>query len=221
MEQINRGVVIIKPKAPFLEWVNRDPTLSSPISMQNLLEDCTVLLVPDLYSLEDMLDYLEPFKPLLFEMELAGWYLDPATWPAERTAEVFNAWFELEAHSMVWDVVDAPIEKESSRTIDVTGTWIVVSSPDLDDDYLYMETTPYVTLQQDGSEVSGEFQIGLIAGSLSGQLDGDRVWFSFEAMDEMDPVNGAGTITLQGKRLILKLMFHFGDEFIFECKQGA
>jgi len=218
MEVINRGVVIIKPKEPFLEWINRDSTLSSPVSMEDLQEDRTALLVPELFSLQDMLDYLESVKPLLFEIELEGWYTDPDMWPTERTAEVFDAWFDLEPHSMVWDVVDAPIEKESSLEVDLTGTWIVVSSPDFDDDYLYMETTPSVTLEQDDTEVSGEFHIGLITGSLAGRWTGNYVLFSFEGMDEMDPVNGVGTITLQDRWMIFKLMIHLGDEFTFECE---
>jgi hypothetical protein len=219
MELINRNVVIIKPKQPFLEWVNSDPTLLPPVSMEYLHQDCTAILVTDLYSLQDALDYLQPFKPSLFELELEGWNLDPATWPAERTNEVFDAWFELEVHSMVWDIVDAPIEKEGNgQTMNLTGTWHVVSSPDFDDDYLSMETTPYVRLRQDGAEVSGEFHIGLITGSLSGRLDGNRILLSFEGMDEMEPVNGAGSITLQDGRLIFQLLFHLGDEFIFECE---
>jgi hypothetical protein len=115
MELINRGVVVIKPKPPFQEWVNSDPTLSSPISMENLQQDCTAILVPDFFGPQDVLDYLEPLKPALFEMELEGWNLDPVTWPSERTNEVFDAWFELEVHSMVWDSVDAPIGRDENR----------------------------------------------------------------------------------------------------------
>jgi hypothetical protein len=221
MKQINRGVVIIRPKEPFLDWVNHDPTLSTPITMEDLQRECTVILVPDLYSLEDMLDWLEPFKPWLFEMELEAWYLDPDTWPAERTAETFDAWFKLEPHSMVWDAVDAPIEKEENEeAIDLTGTWHVVSSPDFDDDYLYMETTPYVSLRQRGAEVSGDFHIGLIVGSLFGRREGNRVLFGFEATDEMDPVTGFGTMTPQGEQMVLRLAFHLGDEFTFECERA-
>jgi len=217
MNLINRSVVVVQPKEPFLDWVNRDPTLSSPISMEYLRQDCMTVLVPELGSLEDALDYTETLKPRLFEMELEAWNLNLATWPKERTNELFDAWFEVEVHSMVWDAVGAPVAREENGEIDLTGTWNVVSSPDFDDDYLYMETTPYVTLSQEGADVSGEFHIGLIEGSLSGRLDGDRILFSFEAMDEMDPVNGAGTLVLQGDQLILNLLFHFGDEFTFEC----
>ncbi len=45
----------------------------------------------------------------------------------------------------------------------------------------------------------------------------DCFLFSFEAVDEMDPVSGAGTMMLRGERLGFSLLFHFGDEFTFEC----
>lgn len=217
MNLINRDVVIIKPKEPFLEWINRSVDLSRPIYMKELEQDCTAILVPDLYSMEDALDYLEPLKPALFEMELEGWHRDPATWPQDRTPKLFDVWFDLEVHSMVWDAVADPVLKEEDEEIHLDGTWGVVSSPDFNDDYLYMETTPYVRLRQREGGVSGDFHIGLIRGSLDGRREGGRVLFSFEGMDELEQVSGAGTITQQGDQLIFKLSFYLGDEFTFEC----
>lgn len=101
-----------------------------------------------------------------------------------------------------------------------TGIWDVVSSPDFDDDYLRMEVDPYVRLHQEGSRITGEYHLGLQTGDVDGRLEGDdRIMFSFEGMDELDPVHGAGTVTLQGKRLIFKLMYYDGDEFTFECER--
>jgi hypothetical protein len=39
-------------------------------------------------------------------------------------------------------------------------------------------------------------------------------------MDEMDMVNGAGTLLLEGDRLIFKLMYHQGDDYTFEGERG-
>jgi hypothetical protein len=52
-----------------------------------------------------VLDYLDPAKPLLFEMELKDWNRDPSGWPEERTAEMFDDWFDIKVHSMLWDLV--------------------------------------------------------------------------------------------------------------------
>jgi hypothetical protein len=118
----------------------------------------------------------------------------------------------------VRDLVDRPIVKEPGELLtDLAGTWVVISSPDFDDEYLGMETTPYVVLDQGDHEITGDFHIGLISGSLSGVIEGDRVRFSFDGMDEMDPANGAGTITIQGETMTFTLEFHHGDAFTFAC----
>jgi len=99
------SVIVVRPKQPFLDWINQqihqeDPS-ESPVTMDCLLEDCMAVLVPQIESLDD-LEYLQPLKPLLFEMELAGWYTNKDCWPAVRTNEVFDAWFDLEPHSLVY-----------------------------------------------------------------------------------------------------------------------
>lgn len=100
------------------------------------------------------------------------------------------------------------------------GTWEVVSSPDFDDDYLSLETEPYITLRQSGSRVEGEFQVGLQRGDLDGRLEEeDLLLFSFEGEDEMEPVSGAGKAVLKGDRLTLTLMYHEGDDYTFECER--
>lgn len=102
----------------------------------------------------------------------------------------------------------------------LTGVWDVVSSPDFDDAYLRMEVDPYVKLYRVGDRVEGEYHLGLQSGDLDGRPEGDdHVVFSFEGMDEMEPVHGAGTAIVQGDRLIFKLMYHYGDDFTFECER--
>lgn len=101
-----------------------------------------------------------------------------------------------------------------------TGVWDVVASPDFDDDYLRMEVEPYIDLEQEGNRISGEYQVGLQQGTIDGRLrDDTHVFFSFEGNDEMDEVNGAGTITLNGDRLEFTLMYHQGDDYTFECER--
>jgi hypothetical protein len=108
---INRGVAIIKPKQALLDWINRTVPLPTPVTQEELKNDCTAILVPDLGSLEAVLEYLQPFKPLLFEMELEDWNRNPSDWPEERTSEVFDTWFDIEVHSMVWDLAGAQVSE--------------------------------------------------------------------------------------------------------------
>jgi len=104
--------------------------------------------------------------------------------------------------------------------MDLTGTWDVVSSPDFDDDYLHMEVEPYVKLYRVGNRIEGEYHLGLQYGDLDGQMKGDdRAMFRFEGMDEMDPVDGTATATLEGGRLIFVMSYGPGDEYTFECER--
>jgi hypothetical protein len=99
-----------------------------------------------------------------------------------------------------------------------TGRWEVVSSPDFDEEDLRSEGAPYVSLQQKGNDVRGEYHIGVQEGGLDGRLEGpDRAIFSFEGMDELDEVDGAATATLNGDRMTFRLMYHLGDEWTYEC----
>ncbi len=115
MQLINRNVVVIKPKQPFLDWVNHHPGLpglTPPISWEEAQQDCTVLLVPELDGPDESQDYLATLKLQLLEMELESWHRDPTAWPSNRTPAMFDEWFGLEIHSMVWDLLDEAIAKE-------------------------------------------------------------------------------------------------------------
>lgn len=84
--------------------------------------------------------------------------------------------------------------------MDFTGAWRIVSSPDFDDDYLSEEVEPYVKLRQSGDRIDGEYHVGLQSGEIDGRLQGeDQIIFSFAGMDEMDEVNGTGTIAMDGE----------------------
>lgn len=113
MKLINRGILIIKPNTYFLDWLNQLPDnipVESPYSIEDIRQDCTTFLLPDVVS-EGSIDFIiEPIKTNLFEMELADWCTNPEWWPADRTNETFDQWFDLEYHSMVWDLLELPIQ---------------------------------------------------------------------------------------------------------------
>jgi hypothetical protein len=218
MHKTDRSVIVVHPKQPFLDWVNRTVERPSPVTMEELQDDCLVFLARQQDSFEETLAYIRSLKPRIFEMALASWTPDRSIWPRERTEELFDAWFQLQIYSKVCDLGQGPVHREHGMpAVSLTGTWIVLSSPDFDGDYLRMETTPYVELLRERSGIRGDFHIGLISGSLRGVVDGDRIRFSFEGTDEMDPVDGAGTITGEDERMTFVLEFHDGDTFTFEC----
>lgn len=117
MKLINRGIVIIKPKQPFVDWLNQlpDADAENPYSLETLREDRTVLLIPDMPSLEDMEAFINPLKPDLFEGELLNFTDEPKDWPEDLTAKRFDQWFELETHSMVYDAAAIPLTAEEDE----------------------------------------------------------------------------------------------------------
>ena len=98
------------------------------------------------------------------------------------------------------------------------GTWDIVSSPDFDNDYLNEEGIPYVELHKERDRIVGEYQFALSSGTLDGRPQPDgSILLSFEGMDELDEVHGAGTARLHDDRLVLTLMYHQGDDYTFEA----
>jgi hypothetical protein len=76
--------------------------------------------------------------------------------------------------------------------VDFTGTWDVVSSPDFEDEYLKLGGTPYVTLRHEGDFVKGEYEIGVMCGTIDGGAHSDFVDFHFQGSDEMEEAFGEG-----------------------------
>ena len=104
----------------------------------------------------------------------------------------------------------------------VSGFWAIQSSPDFDDRYLHMERPASITLRREGNRIAGEYHVGLQSGTLHGRERPDgSVLFTFEGMDEMDEVSGAGTVTVEGHQLTLTLMYHQGDDYTFEATRRA
>jgi hypothetical protein len=102
-----------------------------------------------------------------------------------------------------------------------TGTWQVLSSPDFGEHYLRMEVDPYVILKQSGDRVEGKYQVGLQTGSLDGWFESENfMLFSFEGMDELEEMHGAGRATLSGDHLTFELRYYLGDEYVFDCERS-
>jgi len=49
----------------------------------------------------------------IFIEQLAGWFTDTTTWPQERSFDVFCRWFDFQHHSMLVDLCDEPLIRES------------------------------------------------------------------------------------------------------------
>ncbi len=107
MDHLDRCVIVVKPKQPYVDWVMGLPDADEgPIpTLQGLREEGTAYLLPD-YVQDDYKDELlrEHCEPI-FEQELSAWHTLEDDYPPERTFEAFKQWFDVEWHSMVFDLV--------------------------------------------------------------------------------------------------------------------
>lgn len=106
---VDRSIAIIKPKQPFLDWLNQKSGNEVELTLAELRSDCTVIMVPEADEPEDVINHVDDIADRLFEMELSSWFSDPTSWPAQRTLKVFWEWFDVEVHLAVFDSVEADI----------------------------------------------------------------------------------------------------------------
>jgi len=110
-KMVNRGVLIVKAKEPFREWVS---TLHSPdqITIKDINDDCTAYLIPEFDDDHERDRILKRIYPDIFNKQLFDWCMDEDRWPQKRTLTLFKKWFSLDFHSVVEDMVDGDLYTE-------------------------------------------------------------------------------------------------------------
>lgn len=109
---INRCAVTIHAKEPFLAWLHSLPEYDD-LTLDQVNEETTTYLLP-VYETDTEKDaHLGQYFDLLFEEELAGWWMDKNDWPESRSLELFKCWFDVRFYSVVVDLEDAPLRDEN------------------------------------------------------------------------------------------------------------
>jgi len=105
MSEINRSLAIVKAKQPFIDWahsVDEDPDYD----VEDFREDSSAYLIPEFEDDQEQREILEEFYQPIFEEELNSWCLDESTWPQKRDLAMFLEWFDIEFHSLVYDLAE-------------------------------------------------------------------------------------------------------------------
>jgi hypothetical protein len=110
-KMVNRGVLVVKAKKPFREWVS---TLHSPdqITIKDINDDCTAYLIPEFEDDHERDRILKRIYLDIFNEQLFEWCMDEDRWPQKRTLSLFKKWFSLEFHSVVEDMVEGELYTE-------------------------------------------------------------------------------------------------------------
>src|SRR5262245_27708942 len=112
MPEINRCLMIVKPKQPFLKWVNSlESEDNADLTLEELRNDSTAYLVPEYADDDEQAGIIEWCHKYVFEQELLAWYTTEDEWPQKRDQETFLKWFDVEFHSVVMDLdFETPLE---------------------------------------------------------------------------------------------------------------
>jgi len=102
---VNRCVVIIKAKEPFLEWLKELPD-PGHFTLDEVNSNTSAYLLPNYEDDPKAGRILSRYFGLIFEEQLAAWWTYERDWPSNRDLRTFKRWFEVEFHSIVFDLVD-------------------------------------------------------------------------------------------------------------------
>lgn len=112
MRDINRGLIVIKPKQPYVHWANHVDEHEPKLPLSKAHEDCEAYLVPVFEDDDEAQRVLKRVYKGIFENELFGWCTDEQTWPKRRGFKTFLEWFDVEFHSVVIDLGKGGIMRE-------------------------------------------------------------------------------------------------------------
>jgi hypothetical protein len=114
---INRSVVVLRPKGPFVRWVIKTSGQDHPPSREFIESASSAFLLPDFESDGEAQAWLQENCSILFELMLADWYEAPDTWPENREWSVFRDWFRIEHIDTAWDLVDEPLSSDPPQPL--------------------------------------------------------------------------------------------------------
>lgn len=105
---VERSIVVIKPKQPFLDWVNNNLAVSNEtlLDLSNIRIDCNSYLIPEINEIEDGVAYVDEMYEALFQLELASWSEDQSLWPQELSLKMFWEWFDIEISPTLIDLTE-------------------------------------------------------------------------------------------------------------------
>jgi hypothetical protein len=109
---VHRNVAIVKLKESFLSWLKAIQHPDADMTVEDLNQWCTALLIPDFGLDEDSRAYIYSHYQAIIENELEYWHQDEAVFPKQRDLKMFEEWFDVEIYSTVIDTVDGEIMKE-------------------------------------------------------------------------------------------------------------
>ena len=117
--QINRSMVVLRYKQPYLDWVKTAGPCPMELTLEEANDDSEAFLIPAYDSLidpvdgtEDAVKWVEKRWRMFFEHVLMSWIVDESAWPKKLSLKMFREWFDIEYKSVIWDMGNEPLMVE-------------------------------------------------------------------------------------------------------------
>nr|WP_067298182.1 hypothetical protein [Marinobacterium profundum] len=116
MKLLNRAAFALLPRQPFADWVKGLPADAGEasedeqeLSLAALRTEGTLYLIDEVFSEDDFAAAQLDHWRKMFENELSAWDEFGDHWPENLSAELFDAWFELQPQLMAIDLSSKPL----------------------------------------------------------------------------------------------------------------
>ncbi len=112
MNSVNRSVILVKPKLPYIEWANSLDDDGPKLDIEKPYDEYTIYLVDEIGYKGDIENVIKKQYAKIFEYELFSWHTSEEDWPQKRNLLTFRKWFSVEAHSDVIDLCNYALETD-------------------------------------------------------------------------------------------------------------
>jgi hypothetical protein len=108
---VNRGIVILLPKQPVLDWIMRVDPNPPDITLVELRSEPDSFLISQrgIETEQDAVRWVHRRWKMFFELFLFDWYTEESWWPQQRSLKMFKEWFDIQYSSLVWDLANEPL----------------------------------------------------------------------------------------------------------------
>ena len=110
MKTINRMVVTLIPRQPYIDWANGFDDGGPEMDTEPVC--ATSVLIPNRFDEFNYEEYLKKHFKELFETELEACSTDPGSWPKKRDYKTFSKWFRVVPSDAVLEMGKGPIQVE-------------------------------------------------------------------------------------------------------------
>jgi len=113
MKLLNRAGLSIRPRQPFVDWV-QSFTQSVP-SLAELSLEAMLYLIDEVEQESDFDFAIERHWQAIFENELEAWDEFGDHWPKNLTRDQFDNWFSVDRQLMSFDLSQQPLLRAPVR----------------------------------------------------------------------------------------------------------